>query len=73
MTHGAAGRGAGGAGSPATILGGGRGRSCQRARLDIDRERCGRRGCSGPSAWERVGRSAWAGAGSEGGELGPRG
>ena len=34
MTHGAAGRGAGGAGSPATILGGGRGRSCQRARLD---------------------------------------
>ena len=34
MTHGAAGHGAGGAGSPATILGGGRGRSCQRARLD---------------------------------------
>jgi len=33
MAHGAAGRGAGGTGSPARILGGGRGRFCQRARL----------------------------------------
>ena len=29
-----------------------------------------RRGCSGPSAWERVGRSTWAGAGE--GEDGSR-
>ena len=61
MTHGAAGRGTGGAGSPATILGGGRGRSCQRARLDRETGRdagdvvaaglaCGRRwaGALGP-------------------------
>ena len=39
-----------------------------------DREGCGRRGCSGPSAWERVGRSACsAGRRKPGRGCGPRG
>ena len=58
MTHGAAGRGTGGAGSPATILGGGRGRSCQRARLDRETGRdAGDAGAAGLARGR-----GWAGA-----------
>ena len=61
MAHGAAGRGAGGTGSPARILGGGRGRFCQRARLVRETGRDAGDAGRAVSAGRARGRG-WAGA-----------